>query len=94
MSPTLPDRPLPPFDAHPHGGPHDGTRTRVAALPSGRPTEFLSSHDDDRGLYVPAGAPDTEGALPYWWMTWVKAGALRGLRLRQVQAATRAQQVP
>ena len=93
MSLTPSDRPLPSFDARLHGGPHEGTRTRVAALPSGQPTEFLSSHDDDRGLYLLAGAPDSVGALPYWWMTWTAAAVLASLRPGLAQVAVRIKQV-
>jgi len=93
MSPTPPDRPLPSFDARLHGGPHQGTRRRVAALPSGQPTEFLSSHDDDRGLYLLAGAPDSAGVLPFWWMTWTAAAVLVSLRPGLGQVAVRIKQV-
>jgi len=82
MSWTYPDRPDRPFDARLHGGPADGARTKVAALPNGHPTDYLSSHDDRGGVYLLAGAPDREGALPYWWMSWAKGAALRGLRFR------------
>ncbi len=84
MSWSSTDRSLRPFDARFHGGPKDGARSRVPARPGGHPVEFLTSRDDDRGIYLLAGAPDREGALPYWWMTWVKAAALRGLRLKRV----------
>ena len=93
MSSTLHDQPPRLFDARLHGGPHEGTRTRVAALPSGQPTEFLSSHDDDRGLYLLAGAPDSAGVLPFWWMTWKEAAILVSLRPGLAQVAVRIKQV-
>lgn len=92
MSSTPLDQPPRLFDARLHRGPHDGTRTRVTALPSGQPTEFLSTHEDGRGLYLLAGAPDSEGALPFWWMTWKEAAALVSLRPGRA-AAVRIKQV-
>ncbi len=93
MSSTLLDQPPRSFDARLHGGPHDGARTRVPALPSRQPTEFLSTHDDDRGLYLLAGAPDSAGVLPFWWMTWAAAAILTSLPLGLGQIPVRVKQV-
>lgn len=67
-----------------HGGPKDGARANLTALPSGAPIDGLSTRDDSSGIYVLAGGPDEDGALPYRWMTWAKAAALRGLRFKRI----------
>ena len=93
MSPTPLDRPLRLFEARLYGGPRDRVRTRVPALPSGQPTEFLSAPDDDRGLYLLAGAPDSTGVLPFWWMTWMAAAVLTSLPVGRGQTRVRVKPV-
>lgn len=58
-------------------GPHDGRTIRVRAQAHGGPPDFIYADDD--GAYALAGAADHEGALPYWWMPWARAAALRHL---------------
>ena len=50
------------------------------ARPYGGPREFLTLRDEDGGIYIHAGAPHEDGALPYLWMTWTCAEVLSGLR--------------
>jgi hypothetical protein len=50
------------------GGPDDGALVRVASLPGGAPPDFLRAGLDDSGMYVLAGMPHPDGAMPYWFM--------------------------
>ena len=57
------------------GGPHHGTKVALRAGPSGGPPDFI--YPDDEGVYALAGAADRGDRLPYWWMSWARAAALR-----------------
>lgn len=65
------------YTARLEGGPGDGIAIAVRELPSGDPPDFMYSPADDKGVYALAGAADNDGTLPYWWMPWARAAALR-----------------
>lgn len=57
------------------GGPSDGRRVAVRVGSSLLPPDFILADED--GVYALAGAASHEGYLPYRWMSWGRAAALR-----------------
>lgn len=51
------------------GGPDDGASMLVNPMPGGVPPDFFHAGPDDPGVYVLAGAPLEDGALPYWFIS-------------------------
>jgi hypothetical protein len=67
------------FEARLEGGPRHASVRRIWALVSGEPPDFVYVPGSDEGVYARAGGPGADGHLPYWWMTWTRAAALRCL---------------
>ena len=63
------------YTARLEGGPKDGRKVAVRARSSGGPPDFILA--DDEGVYALAGAAGYLGFLPYRWMSWSRAAALR-----------------
>ncbi len=59
----------PTYRARLRGGPDDGAVLRIAPLPGGAPPDFFHAGPDDPGMYVLAGSPNSDGSLPYWFIS-------------------------